>query len=770
MIKLLNTLPAAMIVFMGFSLCFAAEPDVVQWNHLSSLHRELPFANVGAQVSTLILDIDNDGTNDFVIAGWDKPSMVWFRRTDTGWTKYIIDKGTEYIEAGGAFADIDGDGDLDIVQGGDWRTLKQVWWWENPAPDFDPETPWNRYLVKNSDEGGKQHHDQIFGDFDGDGRQELVFWNTSVCKLFLAEIPENPQKAAVWKLQLIHQFDAEKGVNEGLAKADIDLDGKMDIVGGGFWFKHIEGHSFEVLPIDPDYRSSRSAVGDFIEGGYPEVVLSSGDNTNSLNLYEFDGEKWTKSILIDKVINGHTLQVGDMNGDGNLDIFCAEMAAWWIYQRNDAKAWILYGNGKGDFTHTLLSQGICHHESRIGDLDGDGDVDILGKPFFINGAPLEIWLNMGNIGKSLAETTIRTIPPIFRAQKIDGPIQQWYGPFSEGSAVFDVDNDEVLDIVAGANWYKGPDYAKQAGFRDIKVEGEFVSNGCDHAYDLDNDGWTDVISNGWFGDQNIYWYKNPGKKGGKWKQQLLIESKDTEFTLFEDVDGDDDPDIIPCHWYTEPLSDLCWYENNQGTFTKHLIHPRVERHGIGLGDLNGDGRKDVITVKGWFEAPQDYQKGEWIWHPELEIKSEAASLPMIVYDVNNDGRNDVIYGEAHAYGLYWMEQKENGVWERHLIDNSWSQVHVLKLFDIDEDMQIELVTGKRLRGHAGGDPGSSDPLGIYYYDIDRENRTFTRNVLAYNAKIGTGMQINIVDINKDTDTDIVVSGKSGLYILESKKY
>ncbi|MBD3374759.1 hypothetical protein GF406_06990 [candidate division KSB1 bacterium] len=769
MIKLLNTLFAG-LVFIGFSLCVADEPDVAEWMHLSSLHHELPFAGVGAQVSTLILDVDNDGTNDFVIAGWDKPSMVWFKRTDTGWTKYVIDNGTEYIEAGGAFADIDGDGDLDIVQGGDWRTLKEVWWWENPAPDFDPETPWNRYKVKNSDEGGKQHHDQIFGDFDGDGRQELVFWNTSVGKLFLAEIPENPQKALVWDLHLIHQFDVEKGVNEGLAKGDIDLDGKLDIVGGGFWFKHIEGHSFEVLPVDPDYRSSRSAVGDLVKGGYPEVVLSSGDNTNSLNLYEFDGKNWKKSILIDKVINGHTLQVGDINGDSNLDIFCAEMAAWWIYQRNDAQAWVLYGNGKGDFVHTVLSRGICHHESKIGDLDGDGDMDILGKPFFINGAPLEIWLNMGNIEKSMAETTVRTIPPIFRAQKIDGPIQQWYGPFSEGSAVFDVDNDEVLDIVAGANWYKGPDYTKQPGFRDIKVEGEFVSNGCDHAYDVDGDGWTDVISNGWFGDQNIYWYKNPGKTGGKWKQELLIESKDTEFTLFEDVDGDGDPDIIPCHWYTEPLSDLCWYENNQGKFSKHLIQPEVERHGIGLGDINGDGRKDVITVKGWFEAPQDYQQGEWVWHSELEIPSQAASLAMVVYDVNNDGRNDVIYGEAHAYGLYWMEQKQNGEWQRHLIDNSWSQVHVLKLFDIDEDMQLELVTGKRLRGHAGKDPGSSDPLGIYYYDIDRENQTFTRNVLAYNAKIGTGMQINIVDINKDTDTDIVVSGKSGLYILESRKY
>lgn len=742
--------------------------EVVHWEHQSSLFREIPFAEVGSQVSALILDIDKDGLNDFVVAGWGKPSMVWFKRTDHGWERNLIDEGTEYIEAGGEFADIDGDGDLDIVQGGDWRTLKEVWWWENPFPDFASDQPWKRHLVKNSDEGGKQHHDQVFGDFDGDGQLELVFWNTLVMKLFLAEIPEDPKSAETWDLHLIHQFPESEGTLEGLGKGDIDGDGITDIVGGGFWFKHRQGQEYEVLPIDPDYRCSRTAVGDLIEGGHPEVVLGSGDNPGPLALYEFDGERWSKTILIDNVINGHSLQVADIDGDGHLDIFTAEMAAWWIYQRRDAMAWILYGDGQGNFVKDVLSVGICHHESKLGDLDGDGDLDILGKPFFIHGAPMEVWLNEGRTTLAATEPTLRTIPPIFRPRKIDGPTENWYGPFAESSAVFDVDNDEVLDIVAGPNWYKGPTYEKQADFRDISINGEFVNNGCDHPYDVNGDGWTDIISNGWFDDQSVYWYQNPGAAGGVWEKHLIVESKGTEFTFFEDLDDDGDPDLIPTHWET---TDLFWVENADGKWIKHVVGPRGLSHGLGFGDLNDDGRKDIVTSSGWYEAPEDLQTGKWGWHDGFSgIQIVMASMPMLVYDVNADGRNDIIYGEAHSYGLYWMERMADGSWKKHTIDESWSQVHVIQLLDIDEDMHLELVTGKRLRGHAGKDPGSSDPLGLYYYDLDQETATFTRQVLVYNAGIGTGMQLHFVDINKDTDKDIIVSGKSGLYILESKKY
>lgn len=142
----------------------AQEP--VRWKHLSSQASDLAAPGVGKQAAALVFDVDRDGTNDFVIAGWSTPSMVWFRRTGDNWQRYLVDDRSSHIEAGGNCFDIDGDGDLDILHGGSWKT-NEVWWWENPHPEYQPNVAWPRHTIK--DQGAKQHHDQIFGDFDADG-------------------------------------------------------------------------------------------------------------------------------------------------------------------------------------------------------------------------------------------------------------------------------------------------------------------------------------------------------------------------------------------------------------------------------------------------------------------------------------------------------------------------------------------------------------------------------------------------------------------------
>lgn len=364
----------------------AVAQEPVHWTHLSSHRGEIPKPEVGPQSAALVLDVDKDGADDFVIAGWSTPSMVWFKRTGKTWQRYLLDNRKSHIEAGGDFLDIDGDGDLDIVQGGSWVT-NEVWWWENPYPKYDRDLPWDRHFIKDS--GEKQHHDQIFGDFDGDGRAELVFWNQRARKLLIADIPPDPKKKENWSFSMVWSWPRDFKY-EGFANCDVDGDGRVDLVGGGMWFKHLGEKKFKANVIDAGYGMSRPAAGDFIQGGRPEIVLNSGDGVGPLNLYQWKMGGWVKHTLVPKIDHGHTLQVGDINRDGKLDIYAAEM-----FRPGPGAACrqlVLYGNGKGKFVTQVVSTGIGTHEGKLGDLDGDGDLDILQKDFQEH-QRVDIWLN-----------------------------------------------------------------------------------------------------------------------------------------------------------------------------------------------------------------------------------------------------------------------------------------------------------------------------------------------------------------------------------------
>ena len=332
---------------------------------------------------------------------------------------------------------------------------------------------------------------------------------------------------------------------------------------------------------------------------------------------------------------------------------------------------------------------------------------------------------------------------------------------SEGVAVLDMNRDGKLDITSGAYWYEAPNWTRRK-YREAGIEGEFVINCGEFTIDVDEDGDLDIVSAGWQED-GVYWYENPGQVGPQWKKTLITPSLHTEGMWRTDINGDGKDEFLAVH-YT--ASEVFYVTFADGKPRKVKVGGKEgDEHGVGAGDIDGDGKVDVVTTKGWYrqETPET-----WEYRPEFELGDTGFGIQ--VHDVNGDGRNDLIFGRGHSYGMFWMEQTNEGGkrgWKQHLIDGSYSQLHNMKLADLDGDGKPEILTGKRYRGHNGRDPGGYDPLAIFYYKLDPQTATFKRYPIAYNSDAGVGTQFVVTDMDGDGDQDIVTAGKSGQFWFEN---
>jgi hypothetical protein len=346
----------------------------------------------------------------------------------------------------------------------------------------------------------------------------------------------------------------------------------------------------------------------------------------------------------------------------------------------------------------------------------------------------------------------------------------------QAANVADINRDGKPDIVSGPYWFAGPNFEPHS-FRPNQGAQNFVNSNSDLPYDVDGDGWTDIIVGAW-GEEGIVWFKNPGPSeleiGTPWeKHQLTPTRGKIERTDLHDYDGDGVPEIHTMSYVKKEPSDV--YRLTKGpdgkpAVTKFVLGVEGGGHGYAWGDVNGDGREDFLTEIGWYERPPgDAFAVPWKLHPESALPHP--SCPFAVMDVNGDGRLDILFARAHAYGVYWWEQQPpmadgTTVWKEHLIDESWSQGHVAGLADLDGDGVKELVTGKCVYAHRQGDPGTEDPAIFYYYRWNKATARFTRHTIAGPGEnIGLGRQLTLADLNGDGRIDIVAPGHYGLWVL-----
>jgi len=336
---------------------------------------------------------------------------------------------------------------------------------------------------------------------------------------------------------------------------------------------------------------------------------------------------------------------------------------------------------------------------------------------------------------------------------------------SEGVAVADVNCDGDNDVLAGDLWYAGPDWKAHEIIAPQTFDPKTGYSDCfaNFTQDVDEDGWPDSIVIGFPGGP-AHWYRNPGAEAGHWKKYLLATAACGETPIFGDLLGNGRP--VPIFALNNRFT---WFRTGQDKFAPWLAYPMSHPmgsfgqfgHGLGIGDVNKDGRQDILCTDGWYPGPVDPTRPDWGFNG---VSFGPACANILVYDVDGDGDNDVITSAAHERGIWWFEQGEGMKFEQHEIDKSISQTHALILADINNDGLQDLVTGKRYYAHCGHDPGAEEPAVLCWFELVRpEPGTFEYRKHEIDDNSGVGTQFEVCDLDQDGLLDVVTSNKKGVH-------
>jgi hypothetical protein len=665
-------------------------------------------------------DIDGDGYPDIVLGGHE---LVWYAYPS--WTKSVVSISMQFT-TDMQLADIDGDGDLDIIVPEEKKG--QICWFENPRPSGDVHKMWPCHLVGYQ---GDVTHDVEIADMNGDGKLDIVTRRPTI-----VWFQNNPDSFTPVPIK------TSRDNGEGTALADVNGDGRIDIIQNGYWLENpIEPlhESWVKHVISQELPAQLSVAAVDINGDETtDVVFAPAESTGRICWYQ--GRKrrnaieWIEHVIDDDVAFVHSLQVGDYNNDGVLDIATAEM-----HQSPQRRVAVYLRAGSQWKKQILSTKGS--HNLRAGDIGSDGDLDLIGANWGGEYHPLELWEN------KLIDLSTRRKDWTY--VHVDARRAKW-GDYDRpgyvryfGLNYGDINADGFQDVISGRYAYLNPgnDLTRTWTRRDFGVNVDGML-----AVDIDEDGQADVIAESLPG---VYWLKPLDRDGKTWKAALIGTIPATEhinsqgYVLAQIVRGGR-PEIVltggdGIYYFQIPKAP------EAGNWPRIKIAGGTSEEGVSAGDIDGNGEIDIAAAAKdgrsiyWWKNPGN-GAGDWV--RVLVGSTQEWADRCVIADINQDGRMDIVISEETAYAgasVYWFEQPTTAQagWIRHRIVTQFS-TNSMDVADMDGDGDADIITAEhrgtrklaiwRNMGRGSSwmedliDAGKESHLGARVADLNRDGR------------------------------------------------